>query len=70
MRNCESHVSSAIWHGEVGCTGKKSMRTWGKTGSWTVCRFRAEKVDEGRERERERGREGDVETDHNMRKIT
>lgn len=60
-RNCESYVSGAIWHGDVGCTGKRKLyENIGKTGSWTVCCYRAEKV-HGRER---------METNHSTRKIT
>lgn len=45
-RNCESYVSRAIWHGEVGCTGKRELyENMGKTGAWTACRFRTEKVE-------------------------
>lgn len=54
MRNCESYVSSAIWHGEEKWAAlEKEYENMGKTSSWTVCCFRAEKVDGG-ERERER----------------
>lgn len=46
-RNCESYVSRAIWHGEVGCSGKREHENTGKTGSWPVCCLRAEKVHGG-----------------------
>ncbi len=59
-RNCESYVSSVIWHGEVGCSGKRELyENMGKTSSSTVCCFK--------------GREGawkrETETDYDARKI-
>lgn len=79
-RNCESYVSRAIWHGEVGCTGKRELyENMGKTGSWTMCCFRAvevwkliptrERSHDAHMRKRKKGQHGDGERESNLHRI-
>ena len=44
-RNCDSYVSRAIWHGEVGCTGKRELDDESKRGtsSGTVYAFKGQR---------------------------